>query len=409
MTVGVVLSLFPALQATRFAPFNAIKDVDGRASAHGRGWLRQGLIVGQIVGSLMLLCGATLCLRSMSRQLATDVGFQTERLAVAPLNLERAGFTKDTVVPELAEIVRRISLVPGVKQVGLSWSKPFDGSQGSSEIPDLGWFNFADVGPNTFAALGIPVLYGREIAFADLELDRKVAVVNESFVRKFWPDQEPLGRRIGDFEVIGVVKDARFGRFDVPPGPTMFRRLWPGQLLAAKLLIQANGSSRHLIGGVRAELVRIHPRLMQGGVSTLHHMMRNALGVQYTALQILGVLGGLALALAVIGTYGVTAYLVTRRTREIGIRIALGATRGDVIRSILFGGLRLGLVALAIGIPLTLGAARLLRNQLAGISPFDPISFLAVAACVLTALMTACWLPARRAARIDPMVALRCE
>ena len=137
--------------------------------------------------------------------------------------------------------------------------------------------------------------------------------------------------------------------------------------------------------------------------------MKNMLAVQLGALRVLSVLGGLGLALAVIGTYGVMAYLVARRTREIGVRIALGATRGTVIRLLLFTGLRLGLIALAIGIPLALGTAGLLRNQLAGISPFDPVSFLTVTAIVLAALMAACWLPARRAAKVDPMEALRYE
>jgi predicted permease len=409
LAVGVLFSLVPALQATRFSLFTAIKDVEGGALSHGRAWLRHGLIVGQIVGSLMLLCGAALCLRSMNRQLSTDVGFRTERLAVAPLNLERAGFTKETAVPQLAEIVRRVSLVPGVKQVGLSWSEPLDGSQAGTELPEGGSYNFADVGPNTFAALGVPVLRGREIDFADLELKRKVVVVNETFARKFWPNEDALGRQVADCEVIGVVKDVRFSRFDAPPGPTMFRRIWPGNLLTTKLLIQADGNSRHLIGGIRSELLRIHPRLLGGEICALHDTMRNALGVQGTVLQILGVLGGLALMLAMIGTYGVTAYVTAQRTREIGIRVSLGATGGAVIRLVLCGGLRLGLVSLVIGIPLTLVAAGLLRNQLVGISPFDPVSFLAVGACVLATVLAACWLPARRAARIDPMASLRSE
>ena len=137
--------------------------------------------------------------------------------------------------------------------------------------------------------------------------------------------------------------------------------------------------------------------------------MKNALRIQHTALRILGILGGLALALCVIGTYGVMAYLVTRRTREIGVRIALGATRGSVMKLILTAGLRLGLIALAIGLPLALGAAGILRHQLAGISPFDQLSFIAVTLSVLTALICACWLPARRAANVDPMEALRYE
>ena len=137
--------------------------------------------------------------------------------------------------------------------------------------------------------------------------------------------------------------------------------------------------------------------------------MKNALAIQLGALRVLSVLGGLALALAVIGIYGVMAYLVTRRTREIGVRIALGATSGAVMNLILTAGLRLGFIALAIGLPLALGAAGLLRHQLAGISPFDPLSFMAVTLSVLTALISACWLPARRAAKVDPMEALRYE
>jgi predicted permease len=419
LAVGLVFSLAPALQVTRIELFNALKSADsGDTSTRTRGWLRQGLIVAQIVGSLLLLCGATLCLRSMNSQLAADVGFQTARLAVAPLNLERIGFTTNTVAPQLAEITRRVALIPGVWQVGVSRSEPFDGSESGMGLPQLDGYrspdggpvfiHFADVGPDTFAALGVPVLRGREINHIDLELGRKVVVVNESFVRKFWPDQEPLGKQIQNDEVVGVVRDARVGRFDVLPPPMMFRSASREDLLYPKLIVQAKGNSRHVIAALRAELAAIHPRLVEGEISTLHNTMKNAMGAQRAALQILGVLGNLALALAAIGTYGVMAYLVTRRTREIGIRMALGGTRGTVIRLILFSGLRLGLIALAIGIPLAIGASALLRNQLAGISPFDPVSFLAVTVLVLTALLAACWLPARRAARVDPMEALRC-
>ena len=421
LLVGVGFSLFPALSATGFQPFTALKDAEGGDGSHQkRTWLRHTLIVGQIVGSLVLLCGATLCLRSMSRQLAVDVGFPSDRLAIAPLNLERIGVTTNTVAVELAEIARRISLIPGVEQVGLAASEPLAG-ESNRGIPQLEgyespvgqavWFSYAEVGPNVFGALGVPVLRGREISQSDIELDRGVVLVNESFVNKFWPGQEPLGRRIQRLgvDVIGVVKDVRYSRFDTPPKPMMFRVAWKGSLLHPKLLIRAKRDPCQLGPGVRAELARIHPRLVQGEVCTLRDTMKNMLAVQLGALRVLSVLGGLGLALAVIGTYGVMAYLVARRTREIGVRIALGATRGTVIRLLLFTGLRLGLIALAIGIPLALGTAGLLRNQLAGISPFDPVSFLTVTAIVLAALMAACWLPARRAAKVDPMEALRYE
>jgi len=417
LLVGIGFSLFPALSATGFQLFIALKDAEGGdGSDRNRAWLRHGLIVAQIVGSLALLCGATLCLRSMSKQLAVDVGFRSDRLTIAPLNLERIGVTTNTVGAELAEIARRVSLIPGVEQVGLSASEPLVGWQRNMGIPQLKspdgnviMFGVADVGPGAFAALGIPLLHGREIHQTDIELDRKVAVVNESFVRKFWPDQEPLGKQIEDVEVIGVVRDARFSRFDVAPGPMVFWGASKESLLQAKLLVRAKRNPRHLIGDIRAELARIHPMLVQGEICTLRDTMKNALRIQHTALRILGILGGLALALCVIGTYGLMAYVVTRRTREIGVRIALGATRGSVMKLILTAGLRLGFIALVIGLPLALGAAGLLRHQLAGISPFDPLSFMAVTLSVLTALVCACWLPARRAAHIDPMEALRYE
>jgi predicted permease len=355
----------------------------------------------------------------MSKQLAVDVGFRSDRIAIAPLNLERIGFNSSNALPQLVEIVRRISLVPGVERVGISRSEPLAGTESSQGIPELEGYkssdgnpvmvNFADVGPDTFAALGIPILYGREINPTDVNLGRKVIVVNESFVNQFWSGQEPLGKHIQQNEVIGVVKDVRFNRLDSPPRPMMFPPLRSEFLLHAKLLVQAKGDPRRLIFAVRKELVRVHPKVMQGEVCTLRDTMKNALAVQLGALRILSTLGGLALALSVIGTYGVMSYIVARRTREIGVRLALGATRADVMKLILTVGFRLGLMALVIGLPVSLSAAGLLRHYLAGISPFDPLSFVTVAVCVFIALITACWLPTRRATRVDPMEALRYE
>ena len=191
--------------------------------------------------------------------------------------------------------------------------------------------------------------------------------------------------------------------------PMMFTMRWKEGLLHLHLLIRAKRDPHQVISGARTELARIHPKLLQGEISTLRDTMKNALSIQHTALRILGILGGLALTLSVIGTYGVMAYLVTRRTREIGLRIALGATRGAVMKLILAAGLRLGFIALAIGLPLAIGAAGILRHQLAGISPFDPPSFIVVASCVLIALICACWLPARRAAKVEPVETLRYE
>jgi len=209
--------------------------------------------------------------------------------------------------------------------------------------------------------------------------------------------------------VTTLINDACFDEYDEQLEPTVFWITKKEKLLYANLLIRTTPEARHMLAAVRAELGRIHPRLAQGKVSTVRDLIKNALAFQHTSMRILGALGVLALVLASVGTYGVMAYMVSSRTREIGIRLAIGATQGNVMWRILSTGLRLGMVAIGLGVPLALGGAIALRHQIAGVSPFDPISFAAVTACTLMALIVASWLPARRAAKVDPMRALRCE
>ena len=421
LAVGVGFSLVPALQAMRFEPAAALKD--GQGAGRQRLWLRHGLIVGQVVGSIVLLCGAMLCLRSMRKQLAVDVGYRYDRLATAQLDLERIGFTEGSFEPQLAEIVRRLRLIPGVEQVGVAGRPPLGGQQVGSlpsdtfvpegyESPDgcsVDSAIYSRIGPGMFRIMGVPVLRGREFGQEDVDSGRLVVVVNESFAERFWPGQDPVGKHIYKWPVIGVVKDACINGYDDWPGPAVFRCVKKAELLHATLVIRTRGDARRVVGSVRRELGRVHPRLVEGDVRPVRDIVKDALAFQQAALRILGALGVLALVLASVGTYGVMAYVVSSRTREVGIRLAVGATRGDVMRLVLLTGLRLGLVAMAIGLPLALAAAVVLRNRIAGVSPFDPVSFVAVAACVLAALLAACWVPARRAARIDPMVALRYE
>jgi len=425
LAVGIGASILPALQASAFEPFAALKD--GGGAGRRRLWLRHGLIVTQVAGSLVLLCGAMLCLRSMSKQLAVDLGYDHDRLITVPLDLERIGFTEDTFGPQLAEIIRRMASTPGVEQACVTPVHLMGGRKTHLDVSaylddgyrlegynppndnatELGFY--PAVGPNMFTAMGIPILRGRDFCQDDSDSGRKVVIVNESLVQKYWPNQNPLGKYIHKQEVIGVVKDACFDQYDEQLEPTVFRVTKEKELLHANLLIRTTGDARYALTAVRAELGRIHPRLAQGRVCTVRDLIRNALAFQHTSMRILGTLGVLALVLASIGTYGVMAYMVSSRTREIGIRLAVGATQGDVMWRILSTGLRLWLIAMVIGIPLVFAGAVVFRHQIAGISPFDPISFLTAAAFVLVALVAACGLPARRAAKIDPMTALRCE
>lgn len=420
LAVGMGFSILPALQASRFDPCTALKECQG--TNRKRLWLRHGLIVTQIVGSLILLCGATLCLRSMSKQLAVDLGYRHDRLAIAPLDLERIGFTEGTFEPQLAEIVRRIALIPGVEQVCVSHFQPLAGGIGVMDAwayrPEgydppndnpIEVAYYRGIGPGMFSVMGISMLRGREFRQDDIGSGGNFVVVNESYARKFWPGQDPLGKHIYKWQVIGVVNDACIHLHDEWLDAALFRVAKKERLLHSTLLIRTTGDARRVLTAVRAELGRIHPRLACGEVRTLRDIIKNDLAFQHTAMRILGTLGVLALVLASVGTYGVMAYVVNSRTREMGIRLAVGATRGDVMRLVLSTGLRLGLIAVAIGLPLALSVAVVLRHQIAGISPFDPVSFIAVTVSVLAALIAACWIPARRAAKIDPMVALRCE
>ena len=271
LAVGMGFSLLPALQASQFHPSSALKD--GQGTGRRRQWLRHGLIVTQVAGSLVLLCGATLCLRSMSKQLAVDLGYPHERLALAPLDLERIGCTKDTFKPRLAEIIRRVRLVPGVEQVCASPYQPLVSGVGVMDTESFepegysgGNVNVAfhdGIGPGMFGAMGIPMLRGREFQPEDIEAGRRYIVVSERFARRFWPDQDPLGKHVYQWEVIGVVSDATLHRHDDWLEAELFRVANQERFLHPALLIRTTGDAQRVLG-MRTALGRIHPRLMDG-------------------------------------------------------------------------------------------------------------------------------------------------
>jgi len=358
----------------------------------------------------------------MGQQLALDLGYDHNRLASVSLNLEQIGFTKNNFESQLDQIVRQVERVPGVEQVTASCFQPLAGAMGlqnseswvpegydSSNGKSLDYGVFRGMTPGVFKLMGLSVLRGREFSQEDIELGRKNILVNERFVHTFWPGQNPVGKQIWVWKVIGVVKDAHLDQFNAEPYAAVFLPTKKERLLHATLLLRTQGNTRDVIGAVRKTLAGIHPKLGQGDMGPLRDRIRSALAVQYSAMRILVTLGILALVLASVGTYGVIAYVVNSQTRDIAIRLAIGATSRDVKLLVLSMGLRLGLIALGIGIPLAFCASGLLRHQIAGINPFDPVSFITVVGCVLAALLAACWLPARRAARIDPMEALRYE
>jgi predicted permease len=421
LVVGVGSSVLPALQATRFDPFGALKDPEGVGGARTRWWsMRNLLVVAQVAASLVLLSGVCLCLRGLQQQLRSEVGFRPELLAVAALDLERAGYTTNTA-PLMCETLRQgLSLLPGVQTVGMMDGPPFSGERGELVTSDLEGhegvkieFGFASVGPECFHALGIPILAGREVTTGDFALGRRVALVSNGFAKEFWPNEEPLGKELkfrrDGYEVIGVVGDARLESLTKVPRPTVYFAARVQESLHPTFILRTKERPEALINSFRAELLKANARFRDSFVVTVGGAMRDSLTAQRNVMRLLGELAVVAVGLTVLGAYGVMSYRVTQRTREIGIRLAVGARRADIAKLVFRFGVWLALAGICLGLPAAVCGAVLLRHLVLGISPFDLPAFGLASVAVTLALFLACWLPARRAAKVDPIEALRYE
>jgi len=254
------------------------------------------------------------------------------------------------------------------------------------------------------------VFLGRDVSGADLLLHRRVAFVNESFLKHYWPGQNPLGKQIDQFEIIGVVGDARLmGSPLEGPTPAVYFAGHPESAQRPTFIICSTNKPDSLVSEIRAELVKVHPQLGDSHILTMRQAMRKVLVVQRSAMNVLGVLAGVALGLTVLGVFGVASHLVAQRRREIGIRLAVGAWRSDVAKLILRFGLGLAGAGVGFGLPAAIAGALVLRHAVYGVRLFDLTAYFTASAMVLTTVILACLLPARRAAVIDPMTVLRFE
>jgi len=316
---------------------------------------------------------------------------------------------------------RRLSALPGVERVGVMRGPPFSKWHGTVLTSHLTGhegievaFRREQAGPECFQTLGIPLLQGREVNAGDFAAARRVALVNESFVKRFWPDQVVLGKEILDeqwnekYEVIGVVRDARLESPGEPPQPTVFFGAWSAALHPT-FIVRTRIGPRALIKPIALELVKMAPWLRESEVSTLSEVMRARFASERSVMRLLVELAAVAMGLTVLGAYGMMSYLVTQRTREIGIRLAVGARRAEVAGFILRFGLWLALAGTGLGLPAAFSGSFILRRLVCGVSPFDLPAFVMAAGAIMFAIVLACWLPARRAASVDPLEALRYE
>lgn len=420
----VLFGLVPALHASRSDLASAMKP--GRTwKPPGRG--RRGLdllVVGQAAVALVLVTMTGLLTRSLLATHTADLGFERKEILLVRLGTGPEEYGR-RICRDLKE---RLSALPGVKRASVAGVVPFSprGWGPAQKVflpnrlastPQEGWsVRYNAVDPDYFALLRIPILRGRAFDERDDKSGSRVMLINETMAKSFWPNEDPLGQWVrlgsptGDLvQIVGVVRDTKFVNINEVPVPYLFLPLAQHLHWEATFLAESKAAATTLVGPVRAQLRALGIKPAKSDISTMNNYIRSRVsGAEFLA-RIAGAVGLLDLILASLGLYGVVAYAVSRRTREIGIRLALGARRREVLLLVLRRGMALPALGIALGVPLALAVAHIIRGMLYGVSPLDPLSVLLSLSLLLAVALLACYVPARRAARIDPMVALRCE
>ena len=422
LATGVLAGLAPALQSTRPALVPALKRESGGGERRLR--LRGALVVAQLALSLLLLVGAGLFLRALLHARSIDPGFDARSVELASLDLGQSNLPERQARQLAEELVARAATLPGVQGAALAVDLPLDGGNfgmGGLTVPgrtppdgqDAFEADWNVVTPGYLALLRIPLLSGRDFTAADREGAPDVAIVNETLARTLWPGQEAVGRTFGNdghvVTVVGVSRDAKYRSLGQEPHGFVYVPMAQRYLPRVTLLTRMAPAAPSPAAAVRRLVTELDASLPVVDQQTLTDYTTMATFPQRVALYVAGSLGVVALLLAVLGIYGVTAYAVTRRTRELGIRVALGSTRGGVLRLVLREGAVLAGVGAVIGLAAAAALTRLLSALLYGVPPLDPVAFGGAAALLVGAALVAAYLPARRAAAVDPTIALRSE
>jgi putative ABC transport system permease protein len=431
LVTGILFGLAPALQAARTELQPALKE-GGRDSRTSTGWLRRTLVVGEVAMSVALVAAAMLLTRSFARLLAVDTGFDAAHVLTLRTSLPSTTYRDAaSMVRAYVDIGRHLRESPGVVAAGAVTGLPLRSTRGDWGIriegdtdtnPNGRAADWQVVTPGYFEALGTPLRAGRTFTDRDQADTLPVIVVNETMAKTFWPGQSPIGRRLlmGSrrwITVVGVVADIRHRGLDEPVRTEMYRphtqfRYGGDDAPAVTSMtwaIRTTADPLAATGDARAAIRATDPSLGVSEVATMTAVLTDATSDRRLDMLLFALLGGLALALATVGVYGVVAYSVSQRTHEIGVRMAIGAGASDVMRMVLGEGCRLALAGVAVGSALALAGARLIRGLLFETSATDPVTFVAVAASLVAVAVLASYVPARRATRVDPMLALRAE
>ena len=429
---GVLFGIVPALQSSRTDLQSVLKE-GGRDSHVGAGWLRRVLVTSEIAASVVLVAAAMLLARSFARLLDVDAGFNPAHVLTLRTSLPNATYTDSAaMVRAYAEVGRRLRESPGVQAAGAVTGLPMASTRGDWGIriegrpmdPREGLAaDWQVVTPGYFEALGTPLRGGRTFTDADTASSLPVIVVNETMAKKYWPGVDAVGRRMtmGSNDrwitVVGVVADIHHRGLDMEPRPEMYRphtqfRYGGADAPAVQMMtwaVRTTDDPRAAVRYARAAVSAVDARLGISDVATMDAVVADSTSDRRLNMLLFVLLGTLALALATVGVYGVVAYSVSQRTHEIGVRMAIGARPNDVVRLMLGEGGRLAVAGVVAGSLIALAAARLIRGLLFEVSATDPLTFVAVAGGLLAVALLASYIPARRATRVDPMIALRGE
>ncbi|HYL34560.1 MAG TPA: ABC transporter permease [Bryobacteraceae bacterium] len=419
----ILFGLIPALRASRPDVVTALKQESGASAGPRRAWLRNSLVVAQVTLSLVLLVGAGLLLKSLSRAVAADPGFDPRNVLVSGVDLVSSGYNEARGRIALREMLARISALPGVAAVSTVDSVPLGlGGSSSTSVEVEGYVPSKNeemlvpvhtIGPDYFHAMNTRLVAGREFTLADSDSTERVVMINATFARRYFPKLDPVGRHVklrGQTRTVaGVARDSKTQSLDEKPRPAVYLPVLQEFASESNFLVRTLGKPMAMARAVEDAIHAVNPALPVYGQRSLEQSISVAYFGQSMGGSLLGVFGGLALALAAVGLYGVLAYAVTQRSREVGIRMALGAARGDVLRLILGQGLRIAGIGLAIGLTVSIALTRLMSSLLFGVSPRDPATMLAVSLLLLAVALAASLLPAYRATKIDPILAIRHE
>ena len=429
IAAGVVFGLAPSLQATRPNITTALKDTAAQGGA-ARTRLRSVLVVAQIAISLVVLIAAGLVVRTLQQLQTMNPGFDPNNALTMSFDLGLQGYDEARGQQFYRQLTERVQSVPGVESAVIANYVPLSLNFNSGNVYVEGrpvergenapLAMVASAGPGYFKTMSTPILQGRDFNDQDQEKTEAVAIVNETFVRRLMPELQNMSEAVGKRfsfggperpfrRIVGVAKDGKYFNIAEDPRSFVWRPMSQDYSSSGILLVRTKGNPDPLFGPIRSQVQALDPNLPLFEVKTLNVHMKLALFPSRVAATVLGVFGLVALMLAAIGVYGITSYAVAQRTHEIGVRLALGAQLGDVLRLVLRQGLKLTIIGAALGLLGAYIATRAITSVLYGVSATDPLTFVSVSGLLILVALIASYVPARRATKVEPLVALRNE